>query len=133
MKLLVVDDQGPVGEIISRIAQQSGWDAIHTVSPERLHEIIQAENVSVLLIDYAIDGNPRSDRNGLTVIAELRERGIAIPIILFSGWHDLIDTKRARALGVLRVLEKPLSIQELRQSLVEVKKKYLDEPPAAPA
>lgn len=133
MKLLVVDDQGPVGEIISRIAQQSGWDAIHTVSPERLHEIIKAENVSVLLIDYAIDGNPRSDRNGLTVIAELREKGITIPIILFSGWHDLIDTKRARALGVLRVLEKPLSIQELRQSLVEAKKKYLDEPPGAPA
>ncbi len=133
MKLLVVDDQGPVGEIISRIAQQSGWDAIHTVSPERLHEIIQAENVSVLLIDYAIDGNPRSDRNGLTVIADLRQRGINIPIILFSGWHDLIDTKRARALGVLRVLEKPLSIQELRQSLVEAKKKYLDEPPGTPA
>ncbi len=133
MKLLVVDDQGPVGEIISRIAQQSGWEAIHTVSADRVDEILRAEKVNVLLIDYAIDGNPRSARNGLTIIAGLRERGLNIPIILFSGWPDMIDAKRAKELGVMRVLEKPLSIQELRQCLVEAKKKCLDESPAAPS
>jgi DNA-binding response OmpR family regulator len=125
MKLLVVDDQSPVGEIISRIAQQSGWEAIHTVSPDRIDEILRAEKVDVLLIDYVIDGNPRSAKNGLTVISDLRSKGMTIPIILFSGWTDMIDTKRARELGVLRVLEKPLSIQELRQSLSEAKKKVM--------
>lgn len=132
MKLLVVDDQSPVGEIISRIAQQSGWEAIHTVSPDRLDEILRAENVHVLLLDYAIDGNPHSPRNGLTVATSLRERGIKIPIIMFSGWPDLIDRPRAKELGILRVLEKPLSIQELRQCLVEAKKQCLDEAAAAP-
>jgi DNA-binding response OmpR family regulator len=132
MKLLVVDDQSPVGEIISRIAQQSGWEAIHTVSPDRLDEILRAENINVLLIDYAIDGNPHSPRNGLTVAATLRERGIHIPIIMFSGWPDLIDRKRAKELRILRILEKPLSIQELRQCLVEAKKQCLDEASAAP-
>jgi DNA-binding response OmpR family regulator len=133
MKLLVVDDQGPVGEIISRIAQQSGWEAIHTSSPDRVEEIIHAEQVNVLPIDYAIDGNPRSEKNGVSVIANLRARGVGIPIILFSGWPDFIDGKRVKELGVLRVLEKPLSIQALRQSLVEAKKRCLDEAsPAAP-
>ncbi len=127
MKLLVVDDQSPVGEIISRIAQQGGWEAIHTVSSDRIDEIVRAENVDVLLIDYAIDGNPHSAKNGLAVIADLRSKGMTIPTILFSGWLDLIDAKRARELGVLRVLEKPLSIQELRESLLEAKKKRLDE------
>ena len=133
MKLLVVDDQGPVGEIISRIAQQSGWEAIHTVSPDRLDEILRAEKINVLLIDYAIDGNPHSPRNGLTVAATLRERGIQIPIIMFSGWPDLIDRKRAKELRILRVLEKPLSIQELRQALVEAKKQCVDEASAPKA
>jgi DNA-binding response OmpR family regulator len=123
MKLLVVDDQNPVGEIISRIAQQGGWEAIHTVSPDRIDEILRAEKVDVLLIDYAIDGNPHSPKNGLTIISDLRAKGILIPIIMFSGWPDLIDLKKARELGVLRILEKPLSIQELRHSLVEAKKK----------
>jgi len=132
MKLLVVDDQGPVGEIISRIAQQSGWEAIHTISADRLDEIVRAEKIDVLLLDYAIDGNPHSLRNGLTIATALRERGATIPIIMFSGWPDLIDKKRAKQLGILRVLEKPLSIQELRQSLVEAKKQCLDESPVAP-
>ncbi len=127
MKLLVVDDQDPVGEIISRIAQQSGWEAIHTVSPDRIDEILRAENVDVLLIDYAIDGNPHSAKNGLTIIADLRRKGMEIPTILFSGWPDIIDARRTRELGVLRVLEKPLSIQELRQSLGEAKKKCLSD------
>jgi len=132
MKLLVVDDQGPVGEIISRIAQQSGWEAIHTVSPDRLDEILRAENIHVLLIDYAVDGNPHSPRNGLNIAAMLREKGIEIPIIMFSGWLDLIDRKRAKELGIMRVLEKPLSIQELRQCLLEAKKQCVDKAAAAP-
>ncbi len=126
MKLLVVDDQGPVGEIISRIAQQSGWDAIHTVSPDRLDEILREEKIDVLLLDYAIDGTPHAPRNGITIAATLRERGIAIPVILFSGWPDLIDRKRAKALGILRILEKPLRIQELRLCLAEARKLCLD-------
>ncbi len=133
MKLLVVDDQSPVGEIISRIAQQSGWDAIHTVSAEKVDDILRAEKVDVLLIDYAIDGNPRSSKNGLAIVSALRERGIAIPVIMFSGWPDLIDKKRARELGILRVLEKPLSIQELRHALAEAKKQSLDETPSPKA
>lgn len=130
MKLLVVDDQGPVGEIISRIAQQGGWEAVHTVSPDRIGEILRAEQIDVLLIDYAIDGNPRSEKNGLAIIEDLRAAGTKIPIVLFSGWPDLIDRKRAKELGVLRVLEKPLSIQELRQTLVEARNVVLAHPSA---
>ncbi len=117
MKLLVVDDQGPVGEIISRIAQQGNWEAIHSTSADDLAKRIVAEKVSVLLIDYAMDGNPHSTRNGLTVAAELRSAGIKIPIIIFSGWPNMIDAKRAAELDILKVLEKPLSIQDLQQTL----------------
>ncbi len=96
MKLLVVDDQGPVGEIISRIARQGGWEAIHTTHADDLTTRIIADEVSVLLIDYAMDGNPHSTRNGLTVAAELRSASINIPIIIFSGWPNMIDAKRAK-------------------------------------
>jgi len=131
MKLLVVDDQDSVGEIITRIAQQGGWDAIHTVSADRLDEIIRAENVDVLLIDFIIDGTPQSQRNGLTVVKALRERGHKLPVILFTGWHDLVDRKAVKALGVLSVLEKPLGIQELREALAEAKKQVQQRQSAA--
>ena len=55
------------------------------------------------LLDCAIDGKPPSLRNALTIASALRERGIKIPIITFSGWPDLIDWPRAKELGILRV------------------------------
>jgi len=125
MKLLVVDDQGAVGAIISRIAQQGGWEAIQTTSPRGLDDIIRKEKVDVLMIDYMFDED--ADSNGLTVVEELRAGGINIPVILFTGWPDLVDKERAEKLHILRVLAKPLSIVDLRVSLSDAKKQLLNE------
>jgi len=125
MKLLVVDDQGPVGAIISRIAQQGGWEALHTTNSENLAQTILRENIQVLMIDYLLE-EESSPHTGLTKVAELRAADIRIPVILFSGATHLIDTSEAAKLGVVRILDKPLSIQELRVSLNEARKVFLD-------
>lgn len=130
LKILVVDDQGPVGEIISRIASQGGWKAYYSTSTDRLDERIKHDQIDVVMLDYAIDGNPWSPHNGISVLRRLREQGLHLPAILFSGWTNRIDLQEARDLGVLAVLEKPLCVQELRRSLETAAKAV---PPAAPA
>lgn len=117
LKVLVVDDQGPVGEIISRVASQSGWKAYHSTSVDRLDERITHDGVDVLMLDYAIDGNPWSPHNGISVLRDLRAKGLHLPAILFSGWTNRIDLTEAQELGVITVLEKPLCVQDLRRSL----------------
>lgn len=131
MKLLVVDDQGAVGAIISRIAQQGGWEAINTTTSHGLADIIRQEKVDVLMLDYLIDTHSET-RTGLAVLGELRAAGLQTPVILFSGAAHLIELDQARELGVLKILEKPLSIQELRTSLNEARKKLPDEKKAGP-
>lgn len=121
MRLLVVDDQGPVGAIISRIAEQGGWKAFHTTSAEGLHKILQNDQIDVLMIDYVIEPGSET-RTGLTVTEDLRRQGHTLPVILFSGAPHLIDKTRALQAGVTRILEKPLSIRELRTSLNEASK-----------
>jgi len=123
MRLLVVDDQGPVGAIISRIAEQGGWKAFHTTSPVGLDGIIRNDKIEVLMIDYLIDPGVE-DHTGLTVTEELRKAGHTLPVILFSGAPQLIDEARAKLAGVIDILEKPLSIRELRASLNEAKKHF---------
>ncbi len=122
MKLLVVDDQDQVGEIIARIARQEHWDATHVTSMHRLADVIGVESVDVLLIDYVLEGDPHSTTNGLTAIADLRSRGINIPAILFTGWRDLVNRQEAEKLGVTCILEKPMDVKTLRESLVEARK-----------
>ena len=126
MKLLILDDQGPVGAIISRIAQQSGWQAFHTVSPDQIQKTIQDEQIDVIMLDYLIE-SPESKINGLSILETLRSSGITIPAILFTGWPDLVDRSLAKTLNVLGILEKPLSIQELRITLNDAKKQVLEQ------
>lgn len=121
MRLLVVDDQGPVGAIISRIAEQGGWKAFHTTSADALDDAINGDNIDVLMIDYLL--KPGSEEyTGVSVTEDLRRAGHTLPVILFSGAPHLIDEKRASQAGVIKILEKPLSIRELRTSLNEAKR-----------
>jgi len=126
MKLLILDDQGPVGAIISRIAQQSGWQAFHTVSPDQIGQTILKDGIDVLMLDYLIE-SPESEINGLSILEKLRAAGVRIPAILFTGWPDLVDRPKAKSLNVLGILEKPLSIQELRVILNDAKKQVLEQ------
>jgi len=131
MRLLVVDDQGPVAAIISRIAEQGGWASFHTSSIDGLEAAIRHDKIDVLMIDYLIEGDPQG-RTGLSLTEDLRHAGLTLPVILFSGAVQLIDEKRAAAAGVTKILEKPLSIRELRTSLNEAKKQ-ISSAPAGPA
>lgn len=96
-----------------------------TVCDDLLETIIR-ERVQVLMMDFLLNDKDKS-LTGLTVIADLRAKGIAIPVILFSGAAHLIDHAQAAKLGVVRILDKPLSIQELRVSLNEARRVFMEQ------
>ncbi|MFZ5806067.1 MAG: response regulator [Verrucomicrobiota bacterium] len=112
MKLLVVDDQEAVAMIVCEIAAQGGWEAIHTNKANDVPNLIKSEEIDILLIDYLMP-----EKNGLDVVSELRQAGETLPVILFSGETWQIDTEQAEALGVVQILQKPLSISELRKAM----------------
>ena len=118
MTVLVVDDSEAVASIISRIAAQGGWHGIHAANVEEVPEILKATKVDLLMLDYVMPG-----KNGLELARELREAGwTKLNIILFSGMSELIDKEEAARLGITHILQKPLSIAELRCVMNEAKK-----------
>jgi two-component system response regulator FixJ len=50
---------------------------------------------------------------GLEMIERLSERGVSIPALLITGVHDPEVERKAASLGVMTVLEKPMSHHEL--------------------
>jgi FixJ family two-component response regulator len=50
---------------------------------------------------------------GLEMIERLSERGVNIPALLITGIHDPEVERKAASLGVMTVLEKPMSHHEL--------------------
>ena len=51
--------------------------------------------------------------SGLELLAQLRSRGVKLPVFLMVSTSAAAVSRRARELGVLDVLEKPLAADEL--------------------
>jgi DNA-binding response OmpR family regulator len=114
MNLLVVDDLEAVGVIVAEIASQSGWHSIHCTQADEILETIEKEKIDVILMDYFMPG-----KSGLDVATTIREAGLKTTIMFFSGMASQIDRAKADELGIFKILDKPLSIKELRKSLSE--------------
>lgn len=114
MNLLVVDDLEAVGVIVAEIASQSGWHSIHCTQADEILETIEKEKIDVILMDYFMPG-----KSGLDVATTIRDAGLTTTIMFFSGMASQIDRAKADELGIFKILDKPLSIKELRKSLSE--------------
>lgn len=51
--------------------------------------------------------------DGLSVVEELRHEGLLLPTILITGKLEDANTERARAFGLIAILEKPFRGAEL--------------------
>lgn len=56
-----------------------------------------------IVVDYHM-----SNLNGIEVVRALRERKLAAPVVMITGDHGFAFRNRARDIGIVRVIEKPL-------------------------
>lgn len=126
MKLLILEARESVGAIIARLALQNGWEGIVTVSPEGLEQKIQEQEINALITEYTFPAS-EAPFDSLAAVEMLRNGGHDLPIILFTDKPEAVDQAKAKQLRILCILEKPLSIPEVRIALNEAKK-LLDPP-----
>lgn len=116
--ILVLEDQPAVREVISEVVE--GLEVPISVgkadSLREAREQFAEKSWDCLLTDLSL-----GDGQSLELIAELREAGNPIPIILVSGFLSPSRMEQARKLGVEHVLAKPFDpdslLDCLRQSL----------------
>ncbi len=114
MKILVVDDDRAVRTSIRLILTGKGFDVLEAANGRAGLEHAQFAGISLVLVDLFMP-----DVDGLTVIAQLRERLGSVPVIAMSGSFprgnsDTPDEhKLARELGATAVMHKPFRPGEL--------------------
>jgi len=113
--VMVVDDDPSVLSTYRRLLERSGYAARTESQPLRVLEHWQHEGAELLLIDYRMP-----DLDGLSLLAELRHRGCRARCILISAYLNDDVRHQAGLLGVDRVLEKPVDVIGLRQTLSEL-------------
>ncbi|MCI5851060.1 MAG: response regulator [Sutterellaceae bacterium] len=108
-KLLVVDDEVGIRELLSEILEDEGHDVLTAANATEARSIVISTPLDLILLDIWMP-----DMDGVTLLKELAaKRLLHCPVVMMSG-HATIDTAvEATKFGACDFLEKPISMQRL--------------------
>ena len=99
----VVDDDAGVLGSLRFLLETDGFNVRTFRNGASLLNVVRSTDVDCFVIDYKMP-----DMNGIDLAGRLRNRDIAAPVILITGYPDENISARAEAAGVRDVLLKPL-------------------------
>jgi CheY-like chemotaxis protein len=119
-KILAIDDQQLILDLISAMCQTVGYDVVTADSGRQGLDLATENDFDVVLTDLAMPG-----MSGLEVAEEIKKAKPNIPIILITGWEVNIEKQRLDASGIIKVLYKPFRIEQLTEIINDlVEQKY---------
>ena len=104
----VVDDDADVLGSLRFLLETDGFNVRTFRNGASLLNAVRSTGVDCFVIDYKMP-----DMNGIDLAGRLRNRDIAAPVILITGYPDENISARAEAAGVRHVLMKPLLDESL--------------------
>ncbi len=104
----VIDDDDDVGDVLGGLLETMGYQVETYRSGMDFLAVAQLDRLACLVVDQNM---PKM--TGLQMLERLSDRGISIPALLITGIHDPDVERKAASLGVMTVLEKPMSHHEL--------------------
>jgi DNA-binding NtrC family response regulator len=111
-KILIVDDEANTLASLSRAFRLAGHEAVVCDNAARALELAQSQPFDLILSDVVM---PR--RDGLSLLEDLKNAGVATPVVMMSGQAHIEMAVRATRLGALDFQEKPLSTEKLLVTL----------------
>ena len=106
-KILVVDDEKPISDIISFNLENEGYEVVTAFDGEEALSQFEAEQPDLVILDLML---PKKD--GLEVCREIRKES-AVPIIMLTAKDSEIDKVLGLELGADDYVTKPFSNREL--------------------
>ncbi|HIJ56173.1 MAG TPA: response regulator [Deltaproteobacteria bacterium] len=115
--ILVVDDEDLVVEIAQQMLDRLGYRVETQTDPIAALEAIKAnpDRFDLIILDMTM---PRM--TGDKLAKEILSIRFDIPIILCTGYSSLIDEDKAKDIGIAAFVMKPISMQELANTIRNV-------------
>lgn len=113
--VLIVDDDPVQRRLIEATVSRMGLTALTAGGGDEALEILvgpHSPRISALLLDLMMPGT-----DGLGVLAEMRERGIAAPVIVQTAQGGIDTVVRAMRAGAFDFVVKPASPEKLQQAI----------------
>jgi two-component system phosphate regulon response regulator OmpR len=107
-KILVVDDDPRLRELLVRYLQQEGFDVEIAQDGVEMGRILSRETVDLLVLDVML---PRED--GIAICKRLRANHVNTPIVMLTAKSEDLDRIHGLEVGADDYLSKPFNPREL--------------------
>jgi len=117
-RVLVVDDNEDIRELITFILRDAGIEAITAPNGDQAISLLEDHPVDLVLLDVMMPG-----KSGLQILSEIRQSPIpstaSLPVILISAKSQSEDVERGLALGANSYIIKPFKGEALIAAITD--------------
>ena len=107
-RILIIDDDANTLASLSRAFRLAGHESVVCDNAARALELGKAERFDLILSDVVMPG-----KDGIALLEDLKNAGVAAPVVMMSGQASIEMAVRATRLGASDFLEKPISTEKL--------------------
>lgn len=108
LKILVVEDEFYIRELICKNLQTNGYKTISAENGQEAYEIFENEHIDLIVSDIMM---PKVD--GITLVKRIRELNKDIPVIMLTALDSYTDKEKGFTSGADDYIVKPVDMQEL--------------------
>jgi two-component system OmpR family response regulator len=111
-KILVIDDEEGIRDLLDTILRRKGYDVVLAENGPKGLELLRRERPDVIVLDLNMPG-----MDGLTVLQQVRSLNPKQPVIILTGVGTPETVRQVRALGVTEFVQKEFSLHLLGDAL----------------
>ncbi len=127
-KLVIVDDDARIRDLLRRFLSQEGFDVLLAEDARALDRILQRETIDLVVLDLMLPGE-----DGLNICRRMRGQGDMTPVIMLTAKGEDVDRIAGLDIGADDYLVKPFNPRELLARIHAVlRRRPQDLVPAAP-
>lgn len=108
--VFIVDDEKHILDALRLIMKAEGWDVETFENARDFLTACHGDKAGCILLDVCLP-----DISGLDVIAQLKAKGVVLPIIMMTGHGDIPIAVTAIKRGAYEFVEKPIDSNRIRE------------------
>lgn len=108
MRVLIIEDDPVLADALSRSLRRARYQVEWVANGLQANELLAAHRYALVILDLSLPG-----MDGFEVLHRLRQRGIAVPVLIITARDKVEDRVRGLDLGADDYLTKPYELTEL--------------------
>ncbi|WP_108062210.1 response regulator transcription factor [Poseidonibacter lekithochrous] len=119
MKILLMEDDLLLNEIIEEHLQSKGYDVVSAYSGDEAQDIVYSQTFDLLLLDVNVP-----NINGFDLLEDLRDKDIKTAAIFITSANMMDDIEKGFKSGCDDYIKKPFELKELDLRIENIKRLY---------